>query len=1083
MFSAIRVRAPISLRLRQRQPETEHNRFLRRVSIALAIAALFCIGALSTAHAQEPTPLPSGGYEYTVQYGDSWSILARRFGVSYADLRAANPQARRVNDWLRTGEVLIIPGYTPAESAAPAAEFAATPVSAVGEPETFHTVAAGQSWNSIAQMYGIPASLLRAANPRAVRDGLVLFRGERLLIPPPQGTTPLEGADFRTPTPIVPTPTGTITATPTGTITVTVTATPTGTITATVTPTPTETSTPTPTPTITETFTPSPTPTDVTTTGKDADPSQGTSPLPTTPPTSPLPTTAPTEIAPTVIAPTVIAPTPVIQTEIGIPCPATFGDYAAQINSILNTESFGMQGLQSWLSDCGALVENGIMTGDLTGDGSDELIVIYADPAAPEGVSVNDMIVLNYGNNGFTETYRAKAAGKVRVWRTEDINADGKIDILFSDTTCGANTCFDALRVISWDGSTWQNWTDGNIGMSYAEYTLQDTYADGSGKEIVISGGISGSANAGPQRGRTETWASIGGAPYSLLNRTYEASDCLYFAVADANALFAQLPNADLAELERLYTKAATDPTLEVCWNRPNEESELRSFALFRLALVAAYQGAPEISSDLFGSISAIYPDSIYGQVGQVWLDSFKAGGSIPEACAAVTAFAEQNPAALEYLSGYGYANAGFGIADVCPTSGVEASTTSPEAVAAAAPVAAEVTIVEMGTSPLPTVAPTVEAGQLPACPATLADYTTAVSQVLNTPGASSQTVWNWLRECDALTDSRGTVVMGDYSGDGITDAVVLPVIVSDTGFGPKGTQGAVLIYNGDANGAYNLAANPEIYGQPDLISTADLNADGKADLGWTVTGCSTFCVTEMQLVSWDDESQSYLSQIQPGATLAEGKVQILDVPEGAPGSGKQIVLTGGVSGTPEGGLNVPHTEIWQSIDGEAFRRIGWQYDREAQGNECLGLRLVEADALLAAADVIGFEPAMDAYLSAFDPSLKACSIFGIDGAQELMLLQGLASFRLVQTQLLAGNQSNAQNSIAALTQGQPEGPFTAAAQTWAAKFVETGDAQAACDTVNAFFDTNELTWQITDHFGYNHPALAAGQLCFVPQQ
>ena len=141
MFSVIRVRAPISLRLRQRQPETDHNRFLRRVSIALAIAALFCIGALSTAHAQEPTSEPSG-YEYTVQYGDSWSILARRFGVSYADLRAANPQARRVNDWLSTGEVLVVPGYAPAQSAAPAEEFAVTPITSAGVHGTFHTVGA-----------------------------------------------------------------------------------------------------------------------------------------------------------------------------------------------------------------------------------------------------------------------------------------------------------------------------------------------------------------------------------------------------------------------------------------------------------------------------------------------------------------------------------------------------------------------------------------------------------------------------------------------------------------------------------------------------------------------------------------------------------------------------------------------------------------------------------------------------------------------------------------------------------------------------------------------------------------------------
>lgn len=1068
MFSATRVRAPLTLRLRQRPPEAdpeiESGRFLRRVLIALAIAALLCVAALSTAHAQEPTPAAGESFEYTVQSGDSWSVLARRFGITYAELRAANPQSQRVNDWLRTGEVLIIPAAPPAGMTQPSADQAtAAPVtnmSVAGEPETYHTVRAGQSWNSIAQLYGLTGSQLRAANPQAVRAGLVLYRGERLLVPPAPSEFQLQGADFRTPTPLAGTPTTSVTPTPT--------------LLPTETPTDTPTETPTITSTPTETFTPSPTPTDITTTGKDVDPSQGTAPTTE----SPLPTQAPTG-APT--APTA-APTAEIVTEIGVACPATFGDYAGQINSILNTESFGMAGLMSWLRDCGALVDDGILTGDLTGDGNDELIVIYRDPAAPEGVTVNDLIVLNYGANGFTETYRAKAAGKVQVWRTEDINADGKVDVLFSDTVCGANNCYDALSIISWDGSTWQSWVDGSMGMAYANYVVREASDAGQGNEIVISGGVSGSPEAGPQRARTETWASVGGAPYSLLDRTYEASDCLYFAVTDANALFAQLPNADLAELERLYTRAATDPTLDTCWNRPDEESELRSFALFRLALVAAYQGAPEVASDLFASISTIYPESVYSQVGETWLNSFRADGNIQNACAAVNGFAATNPATFEYLNGYGFANRKYAPADICPIIDMAPSTTSPAAIAAAAPAAADITIVEMGTSPLPTAAPTVEAGQLPACPADLAGFTTAVSQVLNTAGVSSQTVWNWLRDCEALTDSRGTVVMGDFTGDGATDAVVLPVIVSDTGFGPKGTQGAVLIYNGDGNGGFNLAANPEVYGEPSLIATADLNANGVADLGYTVTGCSTFCVTEVQVVSWDAESSAYVSQIEPGATLAQGEVRILDVPEGARGSGKQIILTGGVSGTPEGGLNVPHTEIWQSIDGEPFRRISWQYDREVQGNECLGLRLIEADVLLNAADVLGYEPAMDAYLASFDPSLKACSIFGIDGTQELMMLQGLASFRLVQAQLLAGNQSTAQSSIAALTQGQPEGPFTAAAQTWAAKFVESSDAQAACDAASTFFADNELTWQITDHFGYNHPALAAAQLCHVPQ-
>lgn len=52
------------------------------------------------------------------------------------------------------------------------------------------------------------------------------------------------------------------------------------------------------------------------------------------------------------------------------------------------------------------------------------------------------------------------------------------------------------------------------------------------------------------------------------------------------------------------------------------------------------------------------------------------------------------------------------------------------------------------------------------------------------------------VRNCEAeFTDNRGAVVFGDFNGDARQDVLALPVIVSDIGFGPKGTQGAVLVF------------------------------------------------------------------------------------------------------------------------------------------------------------------------------------------------------------------------------------------------------------------------------------------------
>ena len=50
------------------------------------------------------------GTSYTVQRGDSWTVIAERNGVSVEELKAANPQAIRANDWLNIGEEITIPG-------------------------------------------------------------------------------------------------------------------------------------------------------------------------------------------------------------------------------------------------------------------------------------------------------------------------------------------------------------------------------------------------------------------------------------------------------------------------------------------------------------------------------------------------------------------------------------------------------------------------------------------------------------------------------------------------------------------------------------------------------------------------------------------------------------------------------------------------------------------------------------------------------------------------------------------------------------------------------------------------------------
>jgi predicted TPR repeat methyltransferase len=143
--------------------------------------------------------------------------------------------------------------------------------------------------------------------------------------------------------------------------------------------------------------------------------------------------------------------------------------------------------------------------------------------------------------------------------------------------------------------------------------------------------------------------------------------------------------------------------------------------------------------------------------------------------------------------------------------------------------------------------------------------------------------------------------------------------------------------------------------------------------------------------------------------------------------------------------------------------------------------RIPAADAALQAADILGYAPAAELYQAALDPALRACSIYGIPGDQELLQLRGLGFFRLVQTQALSGTVEMAQQTLASMTAEQPATTFTSAATEWLAEYARSGSGATACAAVQTLFDRDTVTWQITDHFGYNHPALAAEQVCFIP--
>ena len=132
----------------------------------LQIGQVICIpGAMPP-----PTTCPAGTMPYTVQAGDTFFTIARRFNVSLDALLAANPDVNPDN--LQIGQIICIPGATPPPSKCPSGTFE-------------YTVKAGDTFFTLAQEFNTTVAAIQRANPGVDPNRLQI--GQVICIP---GTGP-----------------------------------------------------------------------------------------------------------------------------------------------------------------------------------------------------------------------------------------------------------------------------------------------------------------------------------------------------------------------------------------------------------------------------------------------------------------------------------------------------------------------------------------------------------------------------------------------------------------------------------------------------------------------------------------------------------------------------------------------------------------------------------------------------------------------------------------------------------------------------------------------------------------------------
>lgn len=139
----------------------------------------------------EPPPAPpiaSQATEYTIAQGDTFSALAKKFGVKVKAIEEANPGVDPAK--LKIGQKIHIPA--PPAAAAPGATPAPTADATAAPGEQMYVVKSGDMLSTIAKSSGVTLKALRAANDLKT-DRITV--GQKLRIPPRTAAVPAPTPD------------------------------------------------------------------------------------------------------------------------------------------------------------------------------------------------------------------------------------------------------------------------------------------------------------------------------------------------------------------------------------------------------------------------------------------------------------------------------------------------------------------------------------------------------------------------------------------------------------------------------------------------------------------------------------------------------------------------------------------------------------------------------------------------------------------------------------------------------------------------------------------------------------------------
>ncbi|MFN0096827.1 MAG: hypothetical protein ACKVVT_18875 [Dehalococcoidia bacterium] len=249
-----------------------------------------------------------------------------------------------------------------------------------------------------------------------------------------------------------------------------------------------------------------------------------------------------------------------------------------------------------------------------------------------------------------------------------DRNGDGRPDILYLTTVCGATNCASQTEIQSWDGTAWRDLVVPGAALDNVDSAK--VAGSGTASAITVHTGALTSAGAGPTRPATVTFTYQEGA-YRATNIAPDAPVFLIHAILDADKLF-EAGKFDAAQAA--YKAAVADSRLKD-WQAESGKAPGRpalvGYALFRVSLAAAAAGAPQPEARAaFDAVFTGSTDPLFHNVVETFRRGYlESNGGVRAGCTEVTRYLLQ-PDVTPFLReafDYGFANPRRTATDICP--------------------------------------------------------------------------------------------------------------------------------------------------------------------------------------------------------------------------------------------------------------------------------------------------------------------------------------------------------------------------------------------------------------------------------